>query len=451
MMDWARLLNTGRLRRREDKPLDFERNPFEVDQDRICFSQPFRRLQSKTQVHPLVDNDHVRTRLIHSIEVASVGQALGSKIGDSIIRAHGLALTRDDFGSLVKAACLGHDIGHPPFGHSGEYAIREWFRAPTETTAKFMDELSDSERADLLGYEGNAQTFRILTQIENYRWNGGLQLTYATLAAGMKYPWGSTASRSSESKFGFFQAEKEYAEEIADAVGLIEHPLGGWCRHPLAYVVEAADDICYAIVDLEDGIEMGSFTFEEYQELLVRFLDLKPHFRDEYDGLALTESQKISYLRSKAMFGLAEETVEQFLNNEEDLLAGSYEDELLDHIRSRDVIKEAKRIGKSRVYEHEKKRYAEIASFEIIGGLLKEFVEAVLDVRQNGAAASFKSWRLCGLMGDMTPKPEDDPYRLLLRVCDFVGGMTDRFAVGVYRQVKGISLGGLTPAPHKVA
>jgi len=196
---------------------------------------------------------------------------------------------------------------------------------------------------------------------------------------------------------------------------------------------------------------MGSFTFDEYEELLGRFLTLKPHFRDEYDTAAVTESQKISYLRSKAMFGLAQETVEEFIANEGLLLSGSYpHNSLLDRIPSKDVIAKAKKAGVSRVYEHEKKRYAEIASFEIIGGLLHEFIASVLDVRQNGAAASFKSKRLYGLLGDMTPDAADDPYRVLLRVCDFVAGMTDRFAVGVYRQVKGIALGSLTPAPHKV-
>jgi dGTPase len=188
-MDWTKLLNQECLRRPAEEPKLFETSPFEDDQDAICFSQPFRRLQAKTQVHPLAENDHVRTRLIHIIEVGCIGQALGSMIGAELIKRHGLSTTRDDFGSIVEAACLGHDLGHPPFGHAGEYAMREWFKTRPAIDSEFTKDLSQAQEQDLLQYEGNAQSFRILTQIENARGNGGLQLTYATLGAGMKYPW----------------------------------------------------------------------------------------------------------------------------------------------------------------------------------------------------------------------------------------------------------------------
>jgi dGTPase len=301
LMDWNRLLSQRRLRRPPEKPI-FPNSPFEEDQDRICYSQPFRRLQAKTQVHPLADNDHVRTRLIHSVEVGCIGQALGQLIAKELVERHKLQVTRQDFGCLLRAACLAHDIGHPPFGHAGDYAIRNWFdKCLPESLRK---EISDAHLQDLREWEGNAQSFRILTQLENYRGNGGLQLTCATLATGMKYPWGVNSKQNTKSKFGYFQAEQNYATEIAEEVKLIPISSGGWCRHPLAYVVEAADDICYSIADLEDGIVMGSFDFATYEELLKPFLKIGDDYSIEYARVAESQAQKMLYsrVRTKAVW-----------------------------------------------------------------------------------------------------------------------------------------------------
>ncbi len=445
-MDWPSLLCSEHLRR-ATPPKPFELSEFKEDQDAICFSQPFRRLQAKTQVHPLPDNDHVRTRLLHTIEVALIGQALGSMIGAEILKRHPLPINNDAFAEVVKAACLGHDIGHPPFGHAGDYAIRDWFIHKLPEVLK--KRLSDAQLKDLEQWEGNAQTFRILTQIENARENGGLQLTYATLGAGMKYPWGVDAVRNTKRKFGYFQSEATYAAEIADKLGLLPDKDGGWCRHPLAYVVEAADDICYSIIDLEDGIVMGSFDFRQFEELLKPFLKGDVDYATEYVDVAKTEWQKISYLRSKAIGGLAKQCVQEFLDKEEKLLAGDYTGSLLDHVPGGEVVKTAKKLGLELVFEHEKKQYAEIASFEIIDGLLTEFTASYLDVKKDPAKASLKSRRMHRLMGEMRPIPEMEAYPALMRIADFISGRTDRYALGMYRQVKGIALSGFTPAPFR--
>ena len=251
--------------------------------------------------------------------------------------------------------------------------------------------LSGVQGEDLKQYEGNAQGFRILTKLENHRNDGGLQLTYATLGTGMKYPWGVDAKRNTKKKFGFFQSEKDYAEDVANELGLLPVRRGGWCRHPLAYLVEAADDICYAIIDLEDGIDMGSFSFQEFEKLLSPMLKVRRGHAEEYARVATFEFQKVSYLRSKAILVLTTECVKEFLDNERALLQGTYEGSLIQNVPHADLIEQAKEIGRTRIYHHPRKQYAEIAAFQIVDGLLDEFTVAFLDVQANGTKASFKS------------------------------------------------------------
>ena len=275
-MDWKTLLAEQRLRR-PDFDSQPDRSPFQQDLDRVVFSAAFRRLAHKTQVHPLSDNDHVHTRLTHSIEVASVGRSMGTIVGSQIAaNLKNPQITPDTFGYIVQAACLAHDIGNPPFGHSGEDTIGRWFNSSEQSSTIFGLDMKDVEQNDLKYFEGNAQGFRILTQLENYHWNGGLQLTYAVLSTFSKYPRSSVVhpipndSYIGGKKIGFFDSERHYFEQIASGVGLIERnkPLHYWCRHPLAFLVEAADDICYAIVDIEDGFALGYLSFIEVRELL---------------------------------------------------------------------------------------------------------------------------------------------------------------------------------------
>ena len=284
-MDWKVLLREHRLCRpgAESQP---GRSPFQQDLDRVVFSAAFRRLAHKTQVHPLSANDHVHTRLTHSIEVASVGRSLGTIVGMPIADKLGdPQITSATFGYIVQAACLAHDIGNPPFGHSGEDTIGSWFNSEGQSSKIFGSDMKDVEKNDLKYFEGNAQGFRILTQLENYRWSGGLQLTFAVLGTFAKYPRSSLIhpipndSYIGGRKIGFFESERIYFEQIASELGLMERSsqLRYWCRHPLAFLVEAADDICYALIDIEDGFTLGYLTFTEAKELLEPSGRRKPH------------------------------------------------------------------------------------------------------------------------------------------------------------------------------
>ncbi len=449
VMQWDRLLDIERLRRPAMKPLRFDLDPFHLDLDRIMFSQPFRRLKDKTQVHPLSDNDHVRTRLTHSLEVAAIGYTLGALVGPEIIRRHQLeSLRPDGIGSLVHAACLAHDIGNPPFGHIGEYAIREWFCNRENSEWLFNEEISGAQKSDFHNFDGNAQGFRTITQLENYKGDGGLQLTYATLGALMKYPWPSDHRNATGGKFGFFQSEKHYAEEIAGQLGLLPTENGAWCRHPLAYLVEAADDICYAIIDLEDGIDMGAFSFKAYEGFVLRFLESDREYEDwrvQYQRLE-DHVQKISYLRSKAITRLVDQAYRLWLTHEEAILHGGFEGDLLNRVEGASFVREAKEIAKLNVFPHPRKIYIEIASHKILHGLLHAFSMAAIQ-GSGDHSNSYKNDLLLALMGRNKPQEGASRYEALRKVVDFVSGMTDRFALGMYRQLEGISVGSMTPAP----
>lgn len=421
-------------------------NPFHEDLDRILFSEPFRRLAAKTQVHPLSDNDHVRTRLSHSMEASMIGLALGYKVGEKIIERRKLEeVTAHDFGALLQVACMAHDIGNPPFGHEGEQAMRDWYAANRQSFPAFAS-LSDNEWKDVSTFEGNAQGFRIVTQIENYRGNGGMQLTCATLSTFMKYPWSVNHALEDKVKFGFFQSEREYMQEVAQEIGLLSIQSDHWVRHPLAYLVEAADDICYSIIDIEDGIAIGSLTIAEVLQLFEKILDKSDGWKTEYKTVIKDDGQRISYLRAKIITQLVKEAVEVFLSNEDALLVGQFKGRsLLDEVPSNGLVNEAKQLAKQKVFYHEKKLYLEVAAHEIVSGLLNSFTQACLSPTAPQRSIDKKLLKLMG-----TCRPDDciTSYEKVMRVNDFVSGMTDRFALGMYRQIKGISHGGMTPAPR---
>jgi dGTPase len=279
-MSWERLLDPSRLHdRRDERPGggrdEIGRSPFHKDHDRIVFAGSFRRLGRKTQVHPLTDNDHIHTRLTHSLEVGCVGRSLGMIVGERLSGRLPGWITPADLGVIVQAACLGHDIGNPPFGHAGEYAIRDWFKRAESDGSGLLDGLSAPERQDLLTYEGNAQGFRIVTQIEYNQFRGGMRLTTATLGTLLKYPW-TVEHGGAAGKFGCYQSERHLLVEVAERLGLLPRGEGRWCRHPLAWLVEAADDICYALLDLEDGLEMGILRFEEVADVLIQIAGGEP-------------------------------------------------------------------------------------------------------------------------------------------------------------------------------
>ncbi|MGB1698998.1 MAG: dGTP triphosphohydrolase, partial [Nannocystaceae bacterium] len=252
---WDAFLSSARVgapqRRRPDTRMEFE-----VDHDRIVFSRAFRRLQDKTQVHPFAENDHVRRRLMHSIEAGSVGRSLGRRVGLALAADGQTTVDPAEIGQVVQNACIVHDIGNPPYGHSGEAAIRDWFRGEEAERLDVFEGCSPQERADLQTFEGNAHGLRVVARLENYSNAGGMRLTAATLGAFLKYPWGSADPRAVGGKFGFFESEREVVEAVMEECGVIRQG-DAWARHPLVYLVEAADDVCYALADLEDGVELG--------------------------------------------------------------------------------------------------------------------------------------------------------------------------------------------------
>jgi dGTPase len=443
-MKWHRLLSYGRLRRPDAVPQK-GRSPFQQDIDRITFSAAFRRLAHKTQVHPMSPNDHVHTRLTHSIEVASVGRSLGTAVGTTIAeRLKDSKISPDIFGYVVQAACLAHDIGNPPFGHSGEDAIRSWFDQAEAGGALFTTNSPEARLEDLRRFEGNAQGFRILTQLENNKWAGGLQLTYAVLGAFTKYPIASTVSiaetdnNPGTKKIGFFKPEQEYFVEIANSIDLVQRAPGApyWCRHPLAFLVEAADDICYAIVDIEDGYELGYLNFREAKDVLAPIAGARDRLS------SMEEREQIAKLRAIAIGRLIEESVMVFLDNEEAILEGCFYRDILSCTQFAPHIKEAVSLAIKKLYHSDRKTKLEIAGTEIITGLLNIFSELVIDLAThhfNRSKLSPSSKRLERIMGSSLG-PVENSYEALLCVTDFVSGMTDRFAVDTYRTLKGISI-----------
>lgn len=448
MMDWQNLMNFKRLCGEVD-PEDKARSPGLRDIDRIVFSSAFRRLQDKTQVFPLPLSDFVRTRLTHSIESSCVGRSLGAIVGAEVIKKYDLAagcsLAPIDFGVAVGAACLAHDMGNPPFGHSGEVAIQYWF-GTSDLATNLLKQMNERQRVDFLKFEGNAQGYRILTRIQNSQREGGLQLTCCTLATFTKYPREAELPNEgplqgvSAKKHGFFQREAGYFEEVAHAVGLIRRSeaIRWWARHPLAFLVEAADDICYHVIDFEDGYKLGHVSFDEIRS---RFIDIIGTHDDlsEIDKIR-EKSEKVAFLRAKAINVLVRQAAAAFIQKESDILEGKFDQPLLSVMDSKHVLEEIYKMSKSLVYSAQSVIDIEAAGFDVIGGLLETFVGAATDCAESPNGGSSRSKKYVQLLPAKYSKEETDPYKRLLRVTDYVSGMTDSFAVALYKKIKGISL-----------
>lgn len=441
-MEWCRLLSTRRLGHDEPEEMNPARSPFQKDFDRIVFSSAFRCLQDKTQVHSLPESDYVRTRLTHSMEVASVGRSLGTLVGAHVVRNHDVpdGIAPAEFGHIVAAACLAHDIGNPPFGHFGERSIRDWF-CRSALGRSLLAPLRPAERADLEHFEGNAQGLRVLARLQNWRDHGGLQLTCATLGTYSKYPRVShldcapVPGDSAARKFGVLQAEAALFEEIAATVGLLRRRDGQayWCRHPLTYLVEAADDTCYQIVDLEDAFKLGRLSFAETEGLL---RELAGDHLNRYASIA-NEMQRIGYLRAKAVGRLVYLAAEAFVANETAILAGTFEGDLLPRTAVRDSLQRIAEITRRRVFESEDRREMELSGSIAIGTLLHAFTSAFLQHEQHrngGPAPSHQSEVLLALFPEKRV-PTDDRYRWLLAVVDHIAGMTDSHALARARRL----------------
>ncbi len=447
-MDWNRLLSRvrpgmGRRRNESEARTDFQR-----DFDRIVFSSAFRCLRDKTQVFPLAQNDYVRTRLIHSLEVSSVGRTLGNKVGESVIARHGLAgVYPQDFGAIVAAACLAHDIGNPPFGHAGEDAIRLWFRN-SSTGQAVVAALPPAQRQDFLCFEGNAQGFRVITRLQSPDNRGGLQLTCATLGSFSKYPHAAVLSETVPAivdfkKFGFFQDDESLFAEVAAELGLRAAAAGAWYRHPLAYLVEAADDICYRIVDIEDAFRLQQLPYREVRDLLLQLVG-DSEIRLKLDAIT-GYGEKIEYLRAKAIGCMIDEVYGVFMANEEAILNGEFGAELLDVIPSATALRALKVRAEEKVYVAPNVVEIGVAGFDVLAGLLEVFVTAVNEVAERGERATSRSRMLMHLLprplpGSFPGGPDHDLYRRVLSVTDFVSGMTDSSAVTLFKRITGISL-----------
>lgn len=448
-MTWARLLSPARQGQPTGKDATTGRSVFQRDFDRIVYSSAFRRLQDKAQVFPLAKSDFVRTRLTHSLEVSCVGRSLGTELGFRLeaIKQMPEGISPGDVGSIVAAACLAHDIGNPPFGHTGESAIGEWF-SNTEVGQAAIKDLSPVQKSDFEKFEGNAQGFRILTRLQNPH-NPGLQLTSATLAAFTKYPRGSyleygSIEGVSWKKHGFFDADRKCFSDIADVVGLRPRvdEREVWVRHPLAYLVEAADDICYRVNDLEDGFRLKHVSLEEAKVLLLSIFEpgATPTKWNEIN----TEQDKIGYLRAKAINYLIDQSITYFEEHSNVILEGNLDQSLVDCIASARALDRIIKISKEKIYKAREVLEIEAAGFQVLGGLLDTFLAATNDVATKGLKkASVKSQTIFHLLPPQFRQASGAPdaqYSRILNVTDFISGMTDSFAVALYKQLTGISL-----------
>ncbi|KAA0010437.1 deoxyguanosinetriphosphate triphosphohydrolase [Billgrantia pellis] len=437
-MHWQHLLDPSRLHGQRTSGRDeIGRSPFHKDHDRIVFSGSFRRLGRKTQVHPLTDNDHIHTRLTHSLEVGCVGRSLGMIVGELLRERLPSWITPADLGVIVQAACLGHDIGNPPFGHAGEYAIRDWFKRAERDGSGLLEGLSDNERADLLTYEGNAQGFRVVTQIEYNQFRGGMRLTAATLGTLLKYPW-TVEYGGSAGKFGCYQSEKAMLADVAQCLGLLPRGEGRWCRHPLAWLVEAADDICYALLDLEDGLEMGILRFDEVADVLLQIAGDPP---PDYPNMArdgVSQRRRIAALRGAAMERAVNDVGAVFVEHEMALLNGALTSDLLElcHPDLGWGVAAAKQLARERIFQNERKAKLEIGAYTTLGILLEAFIGAAHELHYTGQS-SFKHQRVLALIGENTPRPSWTLYDSYRRMLDFIGGMTDHYAVDLAQEMGG--------------
>ncbi|WP_299179248.1 deoxyguanosinetriphosphate triphosphohydrolase [uncultured Neptuniibacter sp.] len=437
-MQWKRLLTTKRYGHAELTEDEIGRSHFHKDQDRIIFSSAFRRLGRKTQVHPMSLNDHIHTRLTHSIEVGSLGRSLGIRVGEQIRDQLPEWASPYDIGMIVQSACLAHDIGNPPFGHAGEYAIRDWFKRHGES--ELLANLSEEERLDLMTFEGNAQGFRVVTRIENHLFDGGLRLTYPTLGALLKYPW-SAEYAGPKGKFSAYQTELEILNKLGRELGLVPNGENRWCRHPLTFLMEAADDICYAILDLEDAIELNILSFNDIKPILLQLCG-DTSFNDEIFTSQASARRKISALRGKAMEHMVGSAVGAYLENQSAIMRGDYQGELLadGDPEVRDGLYKAKTLAHERVFPDTRKTELEVGAYTTLGVLLEAFCHAVYDNnRLCGEGLSYRSDRIISLMGIHAPSPRLPLYKAYMRALDFISGMTDNYATYLARQIGGLS------------
>ena len=442
-MEWKQLISNKRFgQEHKHAERHDDRSEFKRDYDRLIFSSAFRRLQNKTQVFPLPGSIFVHNRLTHSLEVASVGMSIGNDISRRVIqkRSELKETLVEEIGTIVSAACLAHDLGNPPFGHSGEKAIQTFFSEGPGQKIKSM--VSSEFWDDITHFEGNANAFRILTHRFKGRRQGGFVMTYSMLASIVKYPFASSLA-GNHGKFGFFASEADSYKKIADELGIFCKSAPGeplkYARHPLVYMVEAADDICYEIMDIEDSHKLKILSFAETEHLLLSFFDedIQQKIRQRIIDEELTdENEKVVYMRASVIGKLENECVAAFLAHEEEILAGTFEGSLIDHIseRQKKAYKECEKISYSKIYQSKPVLDIELSGYKIMATLMEVFVEAAVN------PSRFNSKQLLRRVSSQYDIENENLEERIMAVIDYISGMTDIYALDIYQKINGISL-----------
>lgn len=443
-MDWNLLLNSNRLGKTNTLPglQKEDRTEFQRDFDRIIFSSPFRRLQGKTQVFPLPGRVFVHNRLTHSLEVASIGRSLGNMVSQRIIseqKTDPNLAPITELGFITSVACLCHDLGNPPFGHSGEKAIAHFFRKGNGKSLE--NELKPSEWLDITNFEGNANVLRLLTHQFYGRRQGGYNLTYASLASLIKYPFHSNYGvKHCKNRYGYFTSEQSIFEEIAGKTGLTKLTTGVYYRHPLAFLVEAADDISYQIMDIEDAQKLAVISYEQASGILFSFLketgDKKLLEKIDHTFKIVTDkNEQIAYLRSLIINKLTNQVAEIFMQQYNNILQGKSSKPLVDYFAGETgvALERCKDFAIENIYNHRSVIEIELAGYNVLGTILEEFISAVLEPNSHYAKKIYK------LVPNQYISATKAMYSKIQSILDFISGMTDNFALELYRDIKGIS------------
>ena len=443
-MNWKQLISNKRLGQESRHAIRHDdRSEFKRDYDRLIFSAPFRRMQNKTQVFPLPGSIFVHNRLTHSLEVASVGMSLGNDVAHCVMKTRSeLADTLfTQIGTIVSTACLAHDMGNPPFGHSGEKAIQTFF---TEGKGAYLkDRLSPELWNDITHFEGNANAFRLLAHRFKGRRDGGFVMTYTTLASIVKYPFASALTEKGHGKFGFFSTEADIFCRIADDLGIIRKSADGcpaeYARHPLVYLVEAADDICYEIMDIEDAHKLKIVTYEETKRLFLDFFDEmgQNHIMQRIHDEEITDdNEKVIYMRACVINALERACVDAFMRHEDEIMRGEFSGSLIDSIDDRLVkaYRNCTELSKKRIYKSKPVLDVELSGFKIMDSLMEVMTEAAVNPQR------FYSRQLISRVSSQYDISAPDLETRIMAVIDYISGMTDVYALDIYQKINGISL-----------
>lgn len=443
-MNWKQLISNKRLGQESRHAIRHDdRSEFKRDYDRLIFSAPFRRMQNKTQVFPLPGSIFVHNRLTHSLEVASVGMSLGNDVAHCVMKTRPeLADTLfTQIGTIVSTACLAHDMGNPPFGHSGEKAIQTFF---TEGKGAYLkDRLSPELWNDITHFEGNANAFRLLAHRFKGRRDGGFVMTYTTLASIVKYPFASALAEKGHGKFGFFNTEADIFCRIADDLGIIRKSADDcpaeYARHPLVYLVEAADDICYEIMDIEDAHKLKIVTYEETKRLFLDFFDEmgQNHIMQRIHDEEITDdNEKVIYMRACVINALERACVDAFMRHEDEIMRGEFSGSLIDSIDDRLVkaYRNCTELSKKRIYKSKPVLDVELSGFKIMDSLMEVMTEAAVNPQR------FYSRQLISRVSSQYDISAPDLETRIMAVIDYISGMTDVYALDIYQKINGISL-----------